>query len=189
MSRSLLVVLGLLASVLVACGGGSQPSPGPTVSRPAAATPEGGLSGTLVWRQAPYLHTGDLTLADVPEEALERLGEAEVGPERVPEEVFRRSADAPWELLSAGPQGWLVWEPLALVEARRQLVERLGVSPERIGVRTVEEVEWPDSCLGVPQPQEVCAEVITLGFRIELEAGADVYEYRSGRGANVRASP
>ena len=190
MHRWVFLALGLLSALLLACGGGEEKgAPPATVGRPPVATPGGGLSGTLVWRQAAYVHIGDLASGAVSEMELERLVEAEVGPERLPQEVFRRSAETQWELLTQAAEGWLLWEPLALVEARRQLAERLGVALERVEVRAVGEAEWPDSCLGLPEPGEVCAQVITPGFRIELSAGGEEYEYRSDRGGHVRAAP
>ncbi len=191
MSCRLLWIVALLVPLLVACGGGEEKAP-PTPAAPGAtptAAPDGRLSGTLMWREVTYLQTGDLAVDVVAEDELERLGEAAVGPERVPLEVFRRQGGSPGELLSEGAVGWLIWEPLALIEARRQLSQRLGLAREEGQTLAVEEVEWPDSCLGAGRPDEVCAEVITLGFRIDLAAGGDTYEYRSDRGGHVRPAP
>jgi hypothetical protein len=92
-------------------------------------------------------------------------------------DVFRlRSGGKEWEVLTRSGGRWLTWEPLALDEARRRLSERLGVP----------EAEWPDACLGAADEHEVCAEVVTPGFRIVLEARGSEHVYHSDLQGNVR---
>jgi hypothetical protein len=64
-------------------------------------------------------------------------------------------------------------------EARKALAEKLGLAPEQIEIIGTEEVEWPDPCLGVPEPDEMCAMVITPGYRVILEAEGKRYELRT----------
>lgn len=54
-------------------------------------------------------------------------------------------------------------------KAKNYLVEKLGIPTEEITILEVQEVEWPDSCLGVVQPDQVCLQVITPGYRIVVE--------------------
>ncbi len=66
----------------------------------------------------------------------------------------------------------------AIQAARRFLAQQLGLELEDIQVLQVRAVEWPDACLGIPALGEMCAEVITPGFVIDLEAVVDgVSEY------------
>ena len=70
-------------------------------------------------------------------------------------------------------------------QARETLADWLGVSSEEIEVLKVEEVEWPDTSLGCPQPGMVYAQVITLGFKVVMRVRSKVFEYhtdRRGRG-------
>jgi hypothetical protein len=67
----------------------------------------------------------------------------------------------------------------AAAEARKALAEKLGLTPEQIEIIEAEEVEWPDPCLGVPEPDELCAMVITPGYRVVLEAEGQSYELRT----------
>lgn len=60
---------------------------------------------------------------------------------------------------------------------RAALAQQLGLASEAISVVSVEPIEWPDACLGAPQPDEVCAQVVTPGYRIVLEAQGIRYEY------------
>jgi hypothetical protein len=56
----------------------------------------------------------------------------------------------------------------------------LGISNEEIEVVEVEEVEWPDTSLGCPEPGMVYAQVIVPGWRVVMRVGGKVYEYHSG---------
>jgi hypothetical protein len=50
---------------------------------------------------------------------------------------------------------------------------------------TVEAVEWPNACLGISQPDVACAEIITAGFRIFLEANGQRFEYDTDGGSRA----
>jgi hypothetical protein len=51
---------------------------------------------------------------------------------------------------------------------------------------SVEEVDWPDACLGAGGEDEVCAQVITPGYRIIVEQGGETVEYHAARGGDFR---
>jgi hypothetical protein len=77
--------------------------------------------------------------------------------------------------------------PLAAVRAREQLAGQLGISPEIVEVVNLAQEEWPDSCLGLPERDEMCAQVITPGWLIELEAEGRRYQAHTTReGESVR---
>ena len=67
-----------------------------------------------------------------------------------------------------------------LEQAKADLAERLGVPVDDVTVVSSEEVTWPDSSLGCPQPGMMYAQVLTEGSRILLSAGGRTYEYHSG---------
>jgi len=69
--------------------------------------------------------------------------------------------------------------------ARRDLARRLSVPIEEIGVRSATEVQWQDSCLGIPVPGQACLQVITPGFRIGLMHGETGYIYHTDTGSRV----
>jgi hypothetical protein len=71
--------------------------------------------------------------------------------------------------------------PQAVLEAISQVSQELNVSVDEIEVLDFEEVDWPDACLGIPQEDQVCAQVITPGFRVVLEANGQQYEFRSNQ--------
>ena len=70
----------------------------------------------------------------------------------------------------------------AVEAAKEFLVIQLGVDEEEIQVVQATAVEWPDACLGIPATDEMCAQVITPGFVITLEAT------RGWRGGVLRLS-
>jgi hypothetical protein len=80
--------------------------------------------------------------------------------------------------------------PPAVTAAIRALAEALWIQPGTIGVSGFERVEWPDACLGLPDPEEVCAAVITPGWRVLLRAQGGVYEaHCDDLGQQVRLRP
>lgn len=79
----------------------------------------------------------------------------------------------------------------AVVAAREALAKQLQIELAAVQVISVEEVQWPDGCLGVRIPGVFCIQVIVPGYRIVLEAGGRRYTYHTdleGRQV-VRADP
>lgn len=68
---------------------------------------------------------------------------------------------------------------VAAVRARAALAEELGLPPGQIQVASVDEVAWPDGCLGLAEPGEFCPQVVTPGFRVMLQAAGETYEART----------
>ncbi|MEP0805902.1 MAG: hypothetical protein HRF47_10445 [Chloroflexota bacterium] len=59
----------------------------------------------------------------------------------------------------------------------RQLAENLGLAEESVTVVSNEPVEFADACLGVAMQDVMCAQVITPGRIVVLEADGVQYEY------------
>lgn len=77
--------------------------------------------------------------------------------------------------------------PEAAASAQRALAEQLGLNIQSITIVQVEPVEWPDACLGIETEGMACAQVITPGFRVILEANGQRYEFHTdSQGADVR---
>lgn len=64
----------------------------------------------------------------------------------------------------------------AVKAARTTLAAQLGVSPSRVRIISVDPVYWPDTCLGLPRPGQMCAEAVTFGYRVIMEVGGRTYE-------------
>jgi len=67
----------------------------------------------------------------------------------------------------------------AVANAQVDLASRLDLPSDSVALVQVEPTEWPNACLGLPAPGEACAEVLTPGYRIVLQAGEQTYVYRS----------
>ena len=75
-------------------------------------------------------------------------------------------------------------EPVTLriaTAAQADLAQRLGLPAEAVTLLSVTPAQWPDACLGLPAPDEACAEMIVEGFRVVLEAEGRTYTYRTDR--------
>lgn len=59
------------------------------------------------------------------------------------------------------------------------LSKNVGLDPSEIKMVSVEPMEWPDACLGITQEGISCAQVITPGYKIVLEANGKQVEYRT----------
>ncbi len=77
--------------------------------------------------------------------------------------------------------------PAAVFEVRSAAAAELGLGLDSVRIVSVEKVDWPDPCLGVPDPLESCAQVITPGYRIVLDAnGQQVIYHTDETGQNFR---
>lgn len=75
--------------------------------------------------------------------------------------------------------------PRAVLQAMDQLSDSLGVDVQNIEIVEVEQMDWPDACLGLANEGEVCAQVITPGFRVVFEVGGQQYVFRTDREGEV----
>jgi hypothetical protein len=54
----------------------------------------------------------------------------------------------------------------------------------------VEKMDWQNSCLGLPEGDEVCAEVITPGWLLTFKINDQQYRYRVDQtGTVIRQEP
>ena len=67
----------------------------------------------------------------------------------------------------------------ALVRARTDLAQRLGMDEQDITPGSIDPADFPDAALGAPIEDEMSAQVITPGWRITLKANDKNYEYRA----------
>lgn len=96
----------------------------------------------------------------------------EPGPPREVTPVPTEPSDTPTLPMSEVPD-----EILKLAYA--ELSTRLGVKWTDITLVSGEQVDFPDSCLGINTPGMACLDVITPGYRIQLQSGSAVYTYHT----------
>jgi hypothetical protein len=69
----------------------------------------------------------------------------------------------------------------ATERAKRDLAQRTGISADNIEAVSVEETEFPDMSLGAPASDEMSAQMMSSGWRINLRAEGENYEYRADK--------
>jgi hypothetical protein len=70
----------------------------------------------------------------------------------------------------------------AEAQAKKDLAAQLAIPADAIKVLEGGEAMWPDASLGMPEPGEMYAQMLTEGFRVVLEAAGKTYEYHFGNG-------
>jgi hypothetical protein len=88
---------------------------------------------------------------------------------------FHTNEDGSVVLLAEGAQNSGAVEETVL----KQLAVNLGLQEDDIKVISSEMVEFGDACLGVAQEGVTCAQVVTPGWLIVLEANGIQYEYHT----------
>lgn len=69
--------------------------------------------------------------------------------------------------------------PKAASDAEINLSQELDIPREEITIVEWQAAEWPDGCLGLGGPGELCTQVITPGWRVVLEARGQRYIART----------
>ncbi len=69
----------------------------------------------------------------------------------------------------------------AAERAITDLAKRLNTSAADIKVASISDKEFPDMSLGAPVNGEMSAQMISVGWQIELGAGGKTYEYRADK--------
>ena len=88
---------------------------------------------------------------------------------------FHANEDGSAVVLASGEEVTGLLEDVVIA----QLAENLGLDGKEISVASSEEVEFGDACLGVSMPEVMCAQVVTSGRVIVLEADGVQYEYHA----------
>lgn len=73
------------------------------------------------------------------------------------------------------------------VAAKEALNRQASIPVEAMEIVDAERRDWPDSCLGLGEPDEACLTVITPGWRITIRADRELYVLRTDEdGSEVR---
>jgi hypothetical protein len=88
----------------------------------------------------------------------------------------------------AQPGGDVV--PPVLLAVKAFAAQKYGVSPDDVKILKMEPVEWRDSCLGAGQANEICAMVITPGYKFQVDVKGTTYTlHTDAGGSSIRVSP
>jgi hypothetical protein len=69
----------------------------------------------------------------------------------------------------------------ATERARQDLARRLGIQENQITDQSVIETDFPDMALGAAASGEMSGQMISKGWKIQLKAGNQKYEYRADK--------
>jgi hypothetical protein len=69
--------------------------------------------------------------------------------------------------------------PVAAIKAQEFLAAELGVEIENVEIISQEQTEWPDGCLGLGGPDEMCTLALVPGWRVELKVEGETYIART----------
>ncbi len=78
------------------------------------------------------------------------------------------------------------WTNIRAVQAAIEtLAHDLNVPGSSVNVTQVEAVQWPDACLGIDQPGQMCAQVVTPGYQIVLAVNGRSYEAHTNQAGSI----
>ena len=90
---------------------------------------------------------------------------------------------APMNIQDAGLRG-------AVEASLDDAARRSGLARSSLTVTAAEDVTWPDGSLGCPQPGMVYTQALVPGYRIQLRAGSQSWDYHADmRGRLVLCPP
>jgi len=70
--------------------------------------------------------------------------------------------------------------PVSVVEVVKEvLIQRLAVDESQILIGEVSIQDWSDSCLGLGQANEICAQMIVPGYRVTAEVNGEEFIFRT----------
>ncbi|MEZ5429150.1 MAG: hypothetical protein R2747_23085 [Pyrinomonadaceae bacterium] len=69
----------------------------------------------------------------------------------------------------------------AVQKAKEDLARRLSISENDIKTKSVDDQDFPDMSLGAPVEGEMSGMMISSGWRIDLDAAGENYEYRADK--------
>ena len=78
-------------------------------------------------------------------------------------------------------------EDQAVEETREFISIFEGIDPAKIKLVSIEETEWPNGCLGLPQDSEMCTQALVPGYKIVLDADGRIMTFRTNKdGSSIR---
>lgn len=75
--------------------------------------------------------------------------------------------------------------PKAVKKAISTAAEDMQVDESKISVINYEEMDWPDGCLGISEPDVMCTMAIVPGYRVIVSIDGVEYTYRTNDDGSV----
>ncbi len=68
---------------------------------------------------------------------------------------------------------------------RQMLMQQVEADFDAVTIESVEAMEWPNGCLGLATPNEMCTQMIVPGYRVVLSVNGEQFVYRTDENANT----
>lgn len=175
--RLIVIATALAVSVLLpGCGKMADP--------PRSPTPPVDIGGSAQFDDVSYIAIERVGLDRLPRTRLEEAGEARIESlaRRVTAYRLKDSPKAALRYTADGARGWLTWQPLAVLYARRDLARSENIAVAAIQTLDVTHETWADDCLGAARPGQSCTAASIPGFRVMLRLGGRTFEYHTDQG-------
>jgi hypothetical protein len=78
--------------------------------------------------------------------------------------------------------------PASLANAvKKDLANRTGIAPGKLKITKYNQETWPNGCLGMSEPDQICTQALVPGWRITVTDGQKTWVYRTDNsGRNIR---
>jgi hypothetical protein len=100
----------------------------------------------------------------------------------------------PTELPPGVPTGLPPLDEIVPPDMARTILDKVseivGVPVESAQLKSVEPMDWPDSCLGLGEPNETCAQTVTSGWLLVFDVNGQEFRIRVDQtGTVIRREP
>jgi hypothetical protein len=83
--------------------------------------------------------------------------------------------------------------PTVVVEKLKSFLQRqFDIPAAQVEVQQAETMQWADACLGLPQADELCAQMVTPGYRVVLSTPDGAFDFhtdQTGQSFRLARSP
>ncbi|MBE9224993.1 hypothetical protein IQ264_06030 [Phormidium sp. LEGE 05292] len=70
---------------------------------------------------------------------------------------------------------------------KKDLSKRTGIPPGKLKITDYKQETWPNGCLGIAEPDQICTQALVPGWRITVTDGQKTWVYRTDNsGRNIR---
>jgi len=70
---------------------------------------------------------------------------------------------------------------------KKDLANRTGIAPGKLKITNYSQETWPNGCLGISEPDQICTQALVPGWKISVTDGQKTWVYRTDNsGRNVR---
>lgn len=181
-AMSRLLLLAVVALVLAACGSGGD-------RVVVTATPQVDIGAGASIDDVRYVASERVTSERLPRDRLEEAGEARLDKivRRVTAYRLKENPKAALRYTVDGANGWIAWQPLVVLSARRELARAVNAPASAIQTADITHETWTDNCLNTAKKDSSCSTAAIPGFKVVLRFNGKTYEYHTDR--NERAEP